>query len=180
MEGKFKAIPGYEGYYLATESGKIFSIRKGDFMNPSFDKDGYKKYTFSVKGKSKTVRGNRIIATTFLENPLNLPQVNHISGIKTNDSVYNLEWISNLDNQRHSWKKLGRKGAWQGKGELLTGINNHAAKSIIQYNLQMNFVKEWETITDAANTLGINISNIVSVCKGKRKSAEGFIFKYTN
>jgi plasmid maintenance system antidote protein VapI len=52
------------------------------------------------------------------------------------------------------------------------------AKKIIQLTLNDIFIKEWETIQEAAECLGLQSSNISNVCKGKRKTCGGFHWKY--
>lgn len=50
--------------------------------------------------------------------------------------------------------------------------------SVIQYDLQMNFIKEWPSMTEASKSLKIHVSNISRVCVGHHKSTHGFIFKF--
>lgn len=56
-----------------------------------------------VKLSGKPVYVHRVIADTFIPNPLNLPQVNHIDGNKCNNCVTNLEWVSQSDNIKHAF-----------------------------------------------------------------------------
>lgn len=72
-----------------------------------------------------------------------------------------------------------RKGKKQSKSQ----IDNHAkaiSKSIIQYNKDNSFIKEWNSISDASKELKINLGNIISCCKNIRKTAGKFIWKYKN
>ena len=61
-----------------------------------------------------------------------------------------------------------------------TGGDNPKAKNIIQYDLGMNFIKEYSTINEAAKELGISRQSINSCCGGWRKTAHGFIWRYKN
>lgn len=90
--------------YYATEDGKIISIRTGKEICQWIDNVGYYQCNFYKNGKKKYVRVHRIIAETFIPNPNNLPQVNHIDGDKTNNNVSNLEWCDNRTNTVHAFE----------------------------------------------------------------------------
>jgi hypothetical protein len=110
-----------------------------------------------------TYRLHRIIALTFIDNPENKEQVNHIDGNKLNNSVSNLEWVTNKENQIHKFK---------------IGLGNNYTRKIVQYDLEMNKLKEFNSIIEASKELNIGKSNIGGVITNHRKTAGGFIFKY--
>lgn len=62
--------------------------------------------------------------------------------------------------------------------EAKKGVKHHLAKKVYQYDKQGNFIKEWEYMTKASIELGINKANIAEVCKGNRKSAGGYVWRY--
>lgn len=64
----------------------------------------YKTATLCINGKLVTKRVHRLVAEAFIENPLNLPQINHIDGNPLNNSVKNLEWCTNQQNVFHARK----------------------------------------------------------------------------
>jgi len=97
-----KDIPGYEHLYAATEDGKVWSYSSKKFLKPSTNRDGYLKLTLSKNGKVLTKQVHGLIAQAFIANPDNLPMVNHIDGIKDNNNVSNLEWVSHIGNMRHA------------------------------------------------------------------------------
>lgn len=64
---------------------------------------GYVRITLSLNNNNKHFRVHRLVAQTYLENPKGLPQVNHINGDKTDNSVSNLEWVTAQENMLHAY-----------------------------------------------------------------------------
>ena len=112
---------------------------------------------------NKTYALHRLVALAFIENTENKEQVNHIDGNKINNSVENLEWVTNTENQIHKFK---------------IGLGNNFTRKIIQYDLEMNKIKDFISIVEASKELNIGKSNISGVLINSRKTAGGFIFKY--
>lgn len=173
MKQIWEDAKGYEEYLKVSNLGNV--IRKNrtwitgkstkrtyqsKIINPSI-MNGY----CYVSVCRKQVLLHRIIANTFLQNINNLPQVNHINGIKTDNRVENLEWLSAGDNQRHAFK-LGLKKTTKKLNKL-----------IFQYDLSGNFVKKWECITDA-HRKGFERSAIIRCAKGKQLTSYGYLWKY--
>ena len=84
------------------KSGNGFRIQKSQILSQSDDKDGYQLISFNGGNGRKTYKVHRLVAETFIENPLNLPEVNHIDGNKRKKHVSNLEFCSREQNVRHS------------------------------------------------------------------------------
>lgn len=107
-----KIIPGFNDYAIS-KNGEIFRISYPDSGNqgkyktphkltPKLDKYGYYTVKLSVKRKVYYRTVHRLVAETFIPNPNELPQVNHIDGNKTNNSVDNLEWVTPRQNVTHA------------------------------------------------------------------------------
>lgn len=106
-----KEIPGFPGYN-ATEDGKIFSVRSNKFLTTTFRKRhgtgkeqesvGLSRIGASGKRISSTYSVHRIVASTFIPNPDNKPEVNHIDGDPSNNHVSNLEWTTKVENTKHA------------------------------------------------------------------------------
>ena len=101
-----KEVKGYEGLYEVDESGVVYSVRRNRSLNPIKMKSGY-SYVHLCNGKNtKLARIHRIVASAFIPNTENKPQVNHINGDKSDNRVNNLEWCDAKYNMRHA-QKLG-------------------------------------------------------------------------
>lgn len=100
----WKEISGYNGRYQVSSWGRVRNVETGKLLKPYKNSKGYLKVGLKVHGKRvpDKHRVNRLVAKAFIENPNNLPQVNHKDGNKENNSVTNLEWITNSDNMKHA------------------------------------------------------------------------------
>ena len=115
------------------------------------------------------------MAKTFIPNPQNFPIVNHIDQNKLNVIISNLEWCTYKYNLSESYRLTNRKGSMLNKkGKLCPN-----SIKIVQYDLNNNFIKEWDSMHDVSRILNINYQNVWKVCKGKRKQAGGYIWKYS-
>lgn len=79
---------------------------KGGILKPQLNKFGYSKITLLKNGKQYLVSIHRLVAQTFIDNPKNFPEVNHIDGNKSNNNVNNLEWTTHSENIKHRFSAL--------------------------------------------------------------------------
>ena len=149
-----KDVVGYEGLYGVTSCGKIWSYRRQKFLTPSDNGNGYLYINLIKNGEYKRCRIHRIVAEAYIPNPDNLPEVDHIDNDKTHNYVNNLQWLSHKDNSRKSKNK-----------------------PILQFDLNGNFIREWECTADVGNEVK---GHICDCLKGNRKTAYGYIWKYKN
>jgi hypothetical protein len=96
-----KTLKGYEGRYCVERGGKIFSHTSKDYLKPWLNDSGYYKVNLFKDRSAKFVFVHRIIAQTFIENPESKPEINHINGVKIDNRVENLEWVTRLENAQH-------------------------------------------------------------------------------
>jgi hypothetical protein len=153
MEGK-----NTEGYFVSS-LGR-FKNKKGVIMkNYKSHHSGYIYLRVNIQKYAL----HRLIAHTFIPNLENKPFVNHIDGNKTNNLATNLEWVTCSENNLHNHR---------------IGLTKGHTRKIIQYDLEMNKIKQFDRILDASKELNISLSCIKDVLKEKQKSTKGFIFKY--
>ena len=155
-----KQIPEYP--YFCSEDGRIFNS-DGKEMRQSKDTKGYRIVGLTKNKRTKTLKVHRIVAITFIPNPLMFPQVNHKDENKENNNVSNLEWCSNLYNARY--------------GTRTSRSANRHKKAIVAIGSDGQKIR-FSSISEAAESLKIDGSYITKVAKGKRPSANGYLFEY--
>lgn len=96
-----KMIPNYENYYIY-DNGDVLNASTNKMLKGSIGEHGYKYYRLSKDNKKKMFYAHRLVAEAFLENPDNLPIVNHKDGNKLNNNIDNLEWVTQADNMKHA------------------------------------------------------------------------------
>ena len=109
---------------------------------------------------------HRLVAKTFIDNPDNLPQVNHIDGNKLNNNINNLEWCTNSENTQH-------------------GYDNHLYKfksrchAVNVYTKQGKFLKQYKSIRNMCDELHINRKTVTMILKGEKTTNNyNYLFEY--
>jgi hypothetical protein len=100
----------YERKYQIAPSGEIWNLGRECWKKTSINPNGYVKVTLSLNGEKKQNLLHQLVARHFLPNPYGYIQVNHKNGVKTDNFVENLEWISASGNIQHSLENDLRKG----------------------------------------------------------------------
>ena len=121
-------IVGTDGKYFISDDGRVYShVDNHGNINVKYRKErkqqetiwGYKTVDLAYPNKRKKAPIHRLVAEHFINNPYCKPCVNHIDGNKHNNHVSNLEWVTHSENEKHSYKILGKK-----PNKTLTGIGN--------------------------------------------------------
>lgn len=169
----------YNGRYQVSNYGRVKSMfmnnsqvhykREKILKNVKRSKNGY--YCVSIYENSKLNLTNihNLVADSFLENKNNYKYINHKDENKENNRIDNLEFCT---------AKYNCNFGSRNKRISIKSINRPKSKfeKVIQYNLQGNFIKEYENACVATRETGIG--HLRECCDGKRKTAGGYIFKY--
>jgi hypothetical protein len=183
MQEIWKDVEGYEGFYQVSNFGNVKSLdvfvlkknfknepvyvlRKGRILKQGVRCGGYLGVGLSKYGKTTSFSVHRIVAKAFIDNPNNLPQINHKDEDKTNNRVDNLEWCDSKYNNNY-----GTHNERAFKNRVIT--HNKPV-----YCIELN--KVFNSAEEAGRTFGINRNGIAAVCKGRKRSAAGYHWKYAN
>lgn len=159
----WKAIKGYEGIYEISSKGNV-RLCNGKILKGQIDY-GYKSIILTKNKRRHKEKVHRLVATTFIPNPMNYPLVNHKDENPLNNHVENLEWCTYKYNTNY--------------GSCIARRSSKLHKKVLQYSGTI-FLRSWNSIKQAAKELNIDNSSISKVASGKRKTAGGFIWKYDN
>lgn len=162
MEEIWKYIENCKGYYMVSNRCRVKSISRTILRNGKpykvkesiltpWDKDGYKCVCLCVD-KVKKIRLHRLIAEAFIPNPENKPYVNHINGIKSDNSVENLEWCTQSENLVHAYKIGAKKPSQKGK-------NAPNAKMVLA--IKDVVIIEYKSLRDCKNSINVDTQTVV-------------------
>lgn len=173
-------VLNYVGFYEVSNLGNVRSLGRyinhsktgytrivlGKILSPRENKNrfGYLEISLKVAGK-KTInkKVHRIVAEAFLNNPNNLPQVNHKDFNVKNNCIDNLEWCTPKENANYS---KGRRPDMRGR----------YGRKVTAYDKSFSVVGSYGSIREAARVLGCQGQNICSILSGKGKWCKGYTF----
>ena len=183
IQPKWKDIVGYENEYQINQFGEIRTLKdspklkKYDVLKPQISKrNGYVYQMLYKNGKEKLLRVHRLVAMAFLPNPNNLPQVNHKDGNKQNNSVDNLEWCEQSDNMKHAYKN-GLQIPSENQRRAIINTNKLKQKKVCQIK-DGEVINTFSGISEASRQTKISISCILRCCNLKRKSTNGYEWRF--
>lgn len=186
QEEIWKDVIGYDGLYQVSNFGRVLgkerkvrsknnsikTIASKPLKISSYD-IGYKYVTLSKNGKRVKHKLHRLVALSFIPNPNNKPEVNHIDGVKSNCCYSNLEWVTSSENQIHAYKT----GLQISKNYLRVGVLNSNSKKVLKLSSKGVILCEYECARMAANDNNVSSSSISEACRIGIK-VKGFIWKY--
>lgn len=175
QQEQWRPIARLEGLYEISSFGNLRRIAPGKNAKPMQNRrlsqapNGYLSAEAYVHGRRMTVHIHREVALAFIgPAPAGRPQVNHRDGVKTNNNVANLEWVSQSENMRHAQQVLG----WKGR----------PGESVVQLDHKGQLIQVYPSASKAAQALGNGPSlrkNISLVCSKRHRRVKGPPYRYS-
>ena len=177
----WKDVPNYEGIYKASNFGRIKMVKRTltDSLGKKINKKehilkprtGNRYYMIALykNGKREDLLLHRVIAQTFIPNPENKPFVNHKDENCFNNCSDNLMWCTQKENM--NWGTINER----------MSKNSKSKRKVNQYDMDGNFIKQWDCMTDFYKSKGLKLkTGIIECCKGRRQSHMGYKWKYAD
>jgi len=161
--------------YKISDLGNVYSVKTDIQLKPRKGKNGYLSVMLYENKHPKTFNIHKLVATAFIENPKRLPVVNHKDGDKINNNKSNLEWATHSHNLKHAYDNGLHQPYWKNK----LGSKHNKSIAVNQYDKTHKIIDSFGSLHEASRETNINVANIMSVCKGKRKYAGGYVWKYS-
>ena len=192
MQEIWKDIKDFEGMYQVSSLGRVRSLdrfdsngrlHKGDIKTTRDNGNGYKVVQLYKDGKQKTVSVHRLVATAFIDNPDNKPEVHHIDSDRANNKLENLQWVTRKENnsfperiesmkKNPNWLKNNKKALAKAT-EKSTVVNSHRTRFTLG-----DVSLEFSSLSEGARQLGLDQSTCTKVANGKRKHTHGYKVEY--
>lgn len=156
-------VVGFEKYYLVNKNGDVLSLRSQKLRKPVLNKrNGYLYLILCGDGIHKTVPIHRIVALAFVNKPNGCDVVNHKDENKTNNCSDNLEWCTKAFNNNYN------------------GKSQRSCKQLLATNLITGKKTFWPSARAASEAGIASYKNISACCRGLRKTAGGFEWRFVN
>ena len=191
---EWRPIEETNGRFLVSSLGRVKSALRIDsqgrragnriFCLNKRDKDGYVVAQLQYNKKRRYVKVHREVAKAFIPNLEGKPQVDHINGIKDDNRVENLRWATPKENNNNPVSVERNRAAQTGKKKSReSSLKKRKAmlkKPVLQYSLDGTFLARYDAVVDAGRALGNKgfCGSITNCCKGRNKTAQGFVWRY--
>ena len=186
----WKDIIGYEGLYQVSNHGRVKSLYrefwsgKGyhilnkypeKIMKTLINRGGYEYVVLCKDSIAKKIKVHRLVAQSFIPNPDNKPQVDHINTIRYDNHVENLRWATKSENGLNPITRKRRSTSKMGDKNPIKKI----MKKVLQIDINTNeIIKTWDSAVDAAKAIGVDHSNIYRAIYGQLNTCRGYKWKY--
>lgn len=187
----WRDVIGYEGLYQVSNFGRVKSLYKGRLLSLWQNKYGYLLANLRKGKVQKHKLVHCLVAEAFIEKPVvnsdKKLEVNHIDGVKTNNTVDNLEWVTRSENMKHAYRcgiatvtekmRENFKSVGHRTGKInIEKINAKRKKAVCQLTVDGAIVAVYETISEARRATGIRH---ISECANHRlKTAGGYKWSF--
>lgn len=183
---KWLPIKGYRGFYEVSNLGRVRSKERlvlnhltgryhpvGMILKQQINKYGYATVTLTIAKENKKARAyvHQLVASAFIGNPLLLHDINHKNENKGDNRVENLEYCDRKHNVNWGTTPRNKQYSMYKNTEI-------RFSDVIQYDLKMNEVAKYPNAGAASRKTGFNQGSISRCCRGERKTAFGYIWKY--
>ncbi len=176
------SIPWYEWLYSINQYWVVRSDRyKNRFRKCLVGGCWYHQVTLCVNYIKKTFLIHRLLWEIFLTKDKSRTEINHKNWIITDNRLENLEWCTRSENMQHSYKNLWRVSHFTTKWpptKWKSGKDSHLSKAVVQYDLKLNIINEFESLTQAWSKSWVSAQSIQRVCAWIKLQAWWFIWKY--
>jgi len=167
----WKDVVGYEGLYRISNQGTVCRLYKNgkvNFMTPRI-LNGYWRVKLCNGNTQKEYFLHRLIAQAFIPNPENKPEINHINGIKTDNRIENLEWVTRSENAIHA-TKTGLLKYSEYRYNRARDVNSKPVMCV-------ETRKIYASCTEAGKDIKTDAAHIGECISGKRSTAGGYHWK---
>ena len=161
-EPKWRDVIGYEGLYKISNEGEVYSLVSKKILKsfPHYEK-GYIRHCLYKNKSKKTLSTHRLVAFAFIPNLENKPEVNHINGIKSDNRVENLEWVTASENCIHSFK-IGLNTPKVGENNNKSKLTKEDVSKVYSLN------RDGMSTKDISNMYNVCRTTIDRILSGKR------------
>lgn len=168
MKETWRIIENFTNYEISN-LGHVRNIKTGKIRKLQKHRDGYLNIMLKsdIDGKFYSCFIHRLVAKAFIPNHNNYKEVNHKNEDKSCNIVENLEWCNRSYNVNYGTRVLRA---------AIKNTNGKKSKKVYQYDLRGNFINEFPSVSEVERVY--KLRNVSEVCRGKRKSAGGFIWRY--
>lgn len=168
-----KQIQGFNNYFI-TKSGKVYSTNIDDFIS-SYSHLGYERVSLCKNNKLSQKLVHRLIAEAYIPNNDNKPFVNHINGIKNDNRVENLEWVTSSENIKHAHSTGLYKSSFN-PGEMGKKTIKYAQVANCKIVLDTQYGIFYDSVKEAAELLGYKYHNLFQYLRGINKNKTSLIY----
>ena len=154
-------VKGWEGLYEINKNGEVRNAKNKNTIVGDINNCGYYRVSLYNQGQSKRYFRHRLVAEQFLDKPEGKDFVNHIDGDKSNNSLENLEWVSQSENEKHAFEN---------------GLKQKTNKPFI-IEFVNGDIKEYENQYVCAKEIGCSQSSVKNWLNGQRNPRPSYGIK---